>query len=57
MINHGHALSDAINGLILWLFPNGETGLITRDDATYLTRLNLGLIKPDPRRKSVNVLQ
>lgn len=57
MINHGQALSDAVDGLILWKFPNGETGLITRDDAVYLTNLNLGLISPDPGKRFVNVIQ
>lgn len=51
---HGKPLCGTNDGNILWLFPSGETGIISPLDAGYLIGLNLNLVKPD--RKYINVI-
>ena len=51
---HGKPLCGTNDGNILWLFPSGETGIISPLDAGYLMGLNLNLVKPD--REYINVI-
>ena len=53
---HGYPLSKTYDGLVLWQFPEGKTGIISKEDASYLVGLNLGVL-PDPSRKYINVIR
>ena len=53
---HGYPLSETNDGLILWQFPEGKTGIISKEDASYLVGLNLGAT-PDPSHKYITVIR
>lgn len=45
LVYHGRPLSLTVDGNVLWEFPNGETGVIHRDDARYLCGLMNGSVR------------
>ena len=52
--NHGRPLFR--NGAeVLWEFPDGETGVISINDAIYLCELSLGLTKAN--RKYIDIIR
>lgn len=53
---HGYPLCKTADGLIMWQFPEGKTGIISKEDTSYLVGLNLGAA-PDPSRKLINVIR
>ena len=46
----GAPIARTNNGGVLWEFPNGTTGIISEDSATYLCKVALGEITPDDRK-------
>lgn len=54
---YGYPLSETYDGLVVWQFPEGKTGIISKEDASYLTRLSLGLCRPDANHKFINVIR
>lgn len=45
LVYHGRPLSLTVDGNVLWEFPNGETGVVTMDDARYLCGLMNGSVR------------
>ena len=46
----GAPIARTNNGSPIWEFPNGTTGIISKDNANYLCKVALGLIASDDRK-------
>ena len=46
----GAPIARTNNGGVLWEFPNWTTGIISKDNASYLCKVALGQLTPDDRK-------
>lgn len=45
----GKPISQTNDGHVLWEFPGGISGIVSRDDANYLLKVDRGVIEHDGR--------